>query len=193
MDRDASPVGEEPEGGGARRRLVAAALLRSFSSVVLLTVVYYLVPLEHGVGAVTVISLMSALALFGWMVFRQTVEIARSDHPVLRAVEALCTAVPFFLLTFAITYVLLSANAPQSFSEPLSRTDSLYFTVTVFATVGFGDIVPTTETGRVLTTVQMVADLVVVGVVAKVFFSAVRIGMRRQGGQPYRLPDDEPP
>jgi voltage-gated potassium channel len=30
--------------------------------------------------------------------------------------------------------------APHSIGAPLTRTDALYFTVTVFSTVGFGDI-----------------------------------------------------
>ena len=47
-----------------------------------------------------------------------------------------------------------------SFTEPLTRTDALYFTVTVFSTVGFGDISPKSEAARVVLIVQMLADLV---------------------------------
>lgn len=42
-----------------------------------------------------------------------------------------------------------------------------------------------------LVTVQMAADLIVVGVIAKALFGAVRIGMRRRG-DPYAPPEDEP-
>ena len=34
------------------------------------------------------------------------------------------------------------AQDPSSFGEPLTRSDALYFTITIFATVGFGDINP---------------------------------------------------
>ena len=44
------------------------------------------------------------------------------------------------LLVFASVYVQIETSQPNSFSETLSRTDALYFTVTVFATVGFGDM-----------------------------------------------------
>jgi hypothetical protein len=74
----------------------------------------------------------------------------------------------------------MDTAAPQSFSEPLGRLDSLYFTVTVFATVGFGDIVPVTSPARAITTVQMVGDLVLVGLVAQVIVGAVRRGMQRR-------------
>ena len=46
-----------------------------------------------------------------------------------------------------------------SFTEPLTRTDALYFTVTVFSTVGFGDIAAKSEAARIVLIVQMPADL----------------------------------
>jgi len=45
----------------------------------------------------------------------------------------------------------------------LTRSDSLYFTVTVFSTVGFGDITPKTELARLLVTGQMVVDVIILG------------------------------
>ena len=47
----------------------------------------------------------------------------------------------------------------SNFSQPLTRIDSVYFTVTTFATVGFGDITATTEAARLVVTGQMIADL----------------------------------
>ena len=60
----------------------------------------------------------------------------------------------------------------------------MYFTVTVFATVGFGDITAVTETARGVVIVQMLLGLVLVGVIARVIFGAVQEGRRRQGGRP---------
>src|SRR5712675_1980474 len=71
--------------------------------------------------------------------------ITRSPFPLLRGVEALATSIPLFLLLFAATYVVMATISASSFSQPLSRTDAIYFTVTVFATVGFGDITAKTE------------------------------------------------
>ena len=47
--------------------------------------------------------------------------------------------------------------------EDLSRTDALYFTVTVFSTVGFGDISPTSESARLVVSGQMILDLFILG------------------------------
>ncbi|MFM9500239.1 potassium channel family protein, partial [Streptomyces galilaeus] len=49
-----------------------------------------------------------------------------------------------------------------SFSEAISRTDVLYFTMTVFSTVGFGDISPRSETARLLVTGQVTASLLLI-------------------------------
>jgi hypothetical protein len=50
----------------------------------------------------------------------------------------------------------MSLSAPHAFSEPLNRTAALYFAVTLFSTVGLGDIAPVSRR-RAVVTVQMVA------------------------------------
>ena len=78
---------------------------------------------------------------------------------------------------------------PGAFSEPLRRTDALYFTITVFATVGFGDIAPVTAGARVVTMVQMLGDLLVVGLVLHLMVGAVRAGLRRRAAASAGVPD----
>ena len=91
--------------------------------------------------------------------------------------EALAVTVPVFLLLFAATYFMMEqANADNFNVDSLTRTDSLYFTVTVFATVGFGDIAATSQVARVAVIAQMILDLLVLGLVVKVFVGAVEIG-----------------
>ncbi|MEW2585614.1 potassium channel family protein [Streptomyces virginiae] len=177
-----------------RRRVLLSHCLRGTASVVLLTALYFMAPLEGGFGLLTVLTLVLGLLAFGLLTAWQVSAIARSEYPRLSALEAMATAVPLFLIVFSATYFMLSESVPGTFSEPLNRTDALYFTVTVFATVGFGDIVPVTGTGRVLATAQMVADLIVVGVIAKALFGAMKIGMRRRGGGglPFSDEDDGP-
>lgn len=171
--------------------MLLVSLLRSTAVVALLTALFYLAPFDRTVGIGTAAALIVGLLAFAALIAWQTVAIIRSEHPRLRAFEALASAVPLFLLLFAATYFLIARELPSSFSEPLNRTDALYFTVTVFATVGFGDIVATTETARVLVIVQMMADLVLVGLIAKVLFGAVQMGLKRKQSGP-RPPQDTP-
>jgi voltage-gated potassium channel len=163
-----------------RRRLLLASLARSTLTATLLVVVYYLAPLDRRLTAKTAWWLAAGLLAFVAVTVVQIRAVVRSAHPRLRAIESLSTAVPMFLLVFAAAYDVLGANQPHSFTQPLTRTDALYFTVTVFATVGFGDIAPRTETARVVTTVQMVLDLLVLGVIVRVILGAVEVALRRR-------------
>ncbi|MFI6562760.1 potassium channel family protein [Streptomyces sp. NPDC050534] len=158
----------------SRSRLLLSAA-RSLLAVILSVVVYYLVPLDKGLDIGTAIALTVSLLLFAGVLAWQVRTVTRSDYPRLRAIETLATAGPIFLIIFAAAYVLLSKNQADSFPETLGRTNALYFTVTVFATVGFGDITPVTTTARVLTMVQMLVDVILVGMIARILLGAVRI------------------
>ena len=64
---------------------------------------------------------------------------------------------------------------PTAFDvDGLTRLDTLYFTVTVFSSVGFGDISALSQNARALVTVQMVLNLLVLGAGIRVFVGAVQ-------------------
>jgi voltage-gated potassium channel len=108
-------------------------------------------------------------------------KVLTSRHPGLRAIEALAVTLPLFLLLFATTYFLMSVHGSGTFTqEHLSRTDALYFAVTIFATVGFGDITAASQSARLVVTFQMLLDLVILGVGINAFVSAARLGRKRQ-------------
>ncbi len=92
----------------------------------------------------------------------------------------MATVIPLFLVLFAWIYFTMSGFDPGYFSTPLDRTRALYFTVTIFSTVGFGDIVPRVDVARIVTMVQMIADLVVIAVVVRLIFGAASRGVARQ-------------
>lgn len=175
------PLPESVVAGQIRppRRLIAITLLRAIGSTVGLVVLYYALPLDHTstsiAASVLIVGLVGLVALVSYQVH----SITQSNWPGLRAVEALATSLPLFLLLFASTYLVLSAISAGNFSQPLTHTDSLYFTVTVFATVGFGDIVAKTETTRLIVTGQMMLDLVILGLGAKVILGAVTRARQR--------------
>ena len=168
------------------RRPLIVGVVRTLVTTAGLLAVYFAVPLDRGFTARTVIVLAGGVLVVGLLVAWQVWAILRAPHPALRAVEGIALSIPLFLLLFATTYVQLSGTDPGAFSEPVSRIDGIYFVVTVFATVGFGDIAPVSEVARVLTTVQMVGDLVLIGLVLKVFLAAV--DRRRQAATEPRPP-----
>jgi hypothetical protein len=155
-------------------------VLRSAVVVTLMLVVYYLAPLDQSVSYLVAVEFAMGLAVLAGTIAWQIRAVLRSSTPRLRAVEAAAVAIPFLLLLYASTYELLAQAVPQSFTEPLTRTDSLYFTLTVFSTVGFGDITPRTEVARIVTMTQMIAGLVALGIVAKILLAAVQVAVQRQ-------------
>ena len=173
-------------GAAKRRRLTALALLRSAVTATVLVALYYLLPLDHipsvPLGVLLAIGLVILLSVAAWQV--RTIIGAR--HPTVRAIGALATTVPLFLLLFATTYFLMARTTPASFSDHLTRTDALYFTVTTFSTVGYGDITAVSESARLVVIAQMILDLLALGLGIRVFTGAVQRGRQR----PRPDPDD---
>ncbi|MFG1622646.1 potassium channel family protein [Kribbella sp. NPDC049227] len=163
-----------------RRRLALASLLRSLLVSVIIVAGYFLLPMRLD-GAAAIVALFGGLAVVALLLAWQIREIARSPYPRVRAIGSLATSVPLFLAVFAMTYYLMGRTQPANFNESLNRLDAMYFTVTVFATVGFGDIVPVSSGARVVATVQMLGDLLIVGLVARTLIGAVQHNLSRRG------------
>jgi preprotein translocase subunit YajC len=161
-----------------RRRLVARALLRPAVTAGGLGILYYQLPLgaqwSRGTAAGFLVGLVALLALIVW----QARAIATAAYPRVRAIEALATTIAYFVFLFSAAYFIVASSQPAAFNETLTRTDSLYFTVTVFTSVGFGDIVAVTEGARVMVIVQMLGGLALLGAGARVLLSAVQAGLR---------------
>jgi hypothetical protein len=97
-------------------------LLRALGSTAALVAIYYLLPLDRTSISVAVWMLaFGLLALVGLVSF-QVRSIIRAEYPALRAVGALATSVPLFLLLFAGTYFVMGGISGANFSEPLTRT-----------------------------------------------------------------------
>jgi voltage-gated potassium channel len=156
-------------------------LLRVTLSLVALFVTYFLLPVRSRGGGAEVFWLVIELLIFGAVVGIQVPAIIRSRHPILRAVEAVAILIPLYLLIFARIYLANSLSDPSGFTRQLDTTTALYFTVTVFATVGFGDIVANTNSMRLLVTAQMILNLVILGLVIRLMVSAARRGVARRG------------
>jgi voltage-gated potassium channel len=165
-----------------RKRLIIGAVLRGLVVATVLVVLYYLLPLDRPLDTGTAVRLLIGLLVFAGLAVWQVKAIVGSRYPGLRAAEALGLIIPLYLLLFASTYFLMERASAASFTQSLTRTDALYFSVTVFTTVGFGDIAARSETARVLLIIQMLADLALLGAGARVLLGAVQRGQQRRSG-----------
>jgi voltage-gated potassium channel len=162
-------------------RAAVRAVPRVTGSTAGLVAIYYLLPLDHSPAWAAIIILVTGLVLLVGLIAWQVRVITAHRYPGVRAAEALATSIPLFLLLFASTYLFLANVSASNFGERLTHTDALYFAVTVFSTVGFGDITAKSEVARLVVTGQMLADLIVLGLGIRVIVGAVSRGRQRRG------------
>jgi voltage-gated potassium channel len=162
-----------------RQWVVVLATLRTVATIAVVVTLYFLLPMDRSMDdaaaaglALGVLALVAIVALQVWT-------ISRSKHPTARGIEALALTIPLYVLLFATTYYLMARAQPTAFSAPISRTDAMYFSSTVFTTVGFGDITAKSETARVIVTLRMMLDLVALGLAVRLVLNAVKLGQQR--------------
>jgi voltage-gated potassium channel len=163
--------------------LIVKTLIRATFTTVSLVLVYYAAPLQDRITHYTAVILPLGLLAFAALTYRGIRAISDSQTPKIKLVEVLATVVPLFVVVFASTYYVLSTRAHSSFSAPLTRTDSLYFTLTVLSTLGFGDLVPVSESARIIVMLQIVGDIVIIGAGVRVLAGAVARGSRLHEGR----------
>jgi voltage-gated potassium channel len=165
-----------------RRAWLRTGAVLALVWVVLITVYYLvpadLVPARHR-GADAFLRLGVGTALFAAVLAWQARRIVGAELPELRAVQALGVVIPLFLILFAAFYLSMSNASAHTFSQPLDHTRAIYFTITVFSTVGFGDITPQTDPARIIVSIQMLLDLVIIGAVVRMILNAAQAGLAR--------------
>jgi voltage-gated potassium channel len=174
-----------------RRRRAVLGIFRGLASTIVLVTLFYVLPLDRlnvPLWVVLTVGLVILFAISAW----QLNAVLRARYPAVRAIEALAITVPLFLLLFASAYFVMEKGSPASFTHSLTRTDALYFTVTTFSTVGYGDITPASQTARVVVTVQMLLDLLALGLGIRAFVGAVQLA-RQQRPAAAELSAPEPP
>jgi hypothetical protein len=154
--------------------------VQALASIAAVITIYFLLPLDGRLSLGAGTGLLLALVAFVVLGVAQVKSVVRSAYPAMRAVRVLAVLIPVFIVAFAAYYYVVARQSPSSFNAALTRTDALYFTVTVLATVGFGDIVATSQATRIAVTVQMVADLAVLGLLVRTAARAVAHGWARQ-------------
>jgi voltage-gated potassium channel len=176
-------VQQKDQGGFAPgRRLVLGTVARSIAVAAGLVAVYFVAPLDQESVVMSFVVLAGSCVALTVLVGVQVQAVVSSPRPALRAIEALAVSVPSLVLIFACGYYVMSRQDPANFNEALSRLDALYFSMTTLATVGYGDIVARSEVGRAVVSLQMLFDLVALGIGVRVIVGAVQIGRQRSAG-----------
>ncbi|HTJ35351.1 MAG TPA: potassium channel family protein [Dactylosporangium sp.] len=139
-----------------------------------LLALYLAAPLNNPLSAGGLFVLMAAVLLVLVLVMWELRALMAAEHPRLRALGILISSFPMLILPFAGAYVWLANRSPEHFHQSLSHVAGLYFAMTVFTTVGFGDIAPRTEAAQLMVLTQMLADVLYVGLFARLLVAAAR-------------------
>jgi hypothetical protein len=156
-------------------------IVRSAAIVVVLFAAYGLLPFRGErwwVGALLGTVLLVAMVPTA---VRRLRRVLASDRPLVEAIEALVLMLAMLITGFGAVYFAMNRDGRQ-ISGLDTRLDAIYFTVTTLATVGFGDIAAASQSARLLVTVQMMFDLVFVGVAVRVFANMARRRSDEQAG-----------
>jgi voltage-gated potassium channel len=124
------------------------------------------------------VALLAAMALIGAIVFAVSRDVAifLAETGLLLddfAARIARLAIPAFafltyyallVIVFGAIYTLMSQSAAEHFRvfgavRPLSFAEAMYFSVVTVSTVGFGDIVPSSNAVRLLASLQVLASL----------------------------------
>ncbi len=163
---------------------IAATLGRLFLGFWIIFGILQLVPQDaDGRFVLPLVIAAVAVVLYVWFFRRQVRSIYQARFPTLRAVESLILVAAMFLAIFSMVYVMISLSDPPAFTEPLDPFVGYYFSLTVLATVGFGDITPVSTVARSVTMVQMAFDLAFIAVVIRVFTSSARRALAARNEQ----------
>jgi hypothetical protein len=159
---------------GARRRALLQSAVIIVAALAFLLAALYLLPFNHLSSGRSVVRLGVVIALVAAVFIVEVRRITQAELPELRAVEALGIVIGVFLVGFSIIYLSMSRNNVLTFTQPLDPTRALYFTISVFSTVGFGDITPRTDPARLIVAAQMLLDLAIIGVAVRMIFTVAR-------------------
>jgi hypothetical protein len=142
------------------------------AEVVALVAAYFLVPLE-GSLAFRLFCYAVGLALVVFVIGRQMRRHFASRNNDIR-IDSLALAIVLTVLLFALTYYTLNTAQPGDFAELTTRVDALYYSLTIATTTGFGDVSAHSQLARVLVSLQLVFNMLLVATAVPLLTRTVR-------------------
>ena len=145
---------------------VAAAVMHMLAIVGVAIVAYSLLPMRGRWAWLGAVGAIAAQLLLVPFTVRRARYLTTSSQPFLDAAVAVTTIVTVLIFGFAGVFMVLSRD-PGQVDGLETKIDSVYFTVTTLSTVGTGDIHAEGQMARVVATLQMLINLILLGVAVR--------------------------
>ncbi|MFD6401428.1 potassium channel family protein [Nocardia sp. NPDC060249] len=182
-----------------RGRRFPGHAMRNGAAALCAVVLYYSVPvgwmfeLDAWPGRlVGVFLFVGGIAGLGWLVWRRIDNYLREPTAAGAQVDGLLLLVCIVGVVFALFYYRLQQLHPDQFAGLETRTDALYYTLVTLGTVGFGDVHAVGQTARIVTMVQIVFDLVVLGTLLTIITTSVTGRIQAATRAAHELSGDAP-
>lgn len=149
----------------------------------MLVLVYALVPVPvdaWAIGTFTVYVVV-CLFVFTFVTVMALIRLSKARRPLFEGLTFVAIMASILVLSYSWLYLVMSVSDPTAFTEQLSKVSAVYFTVTVLATVGFGDITPTGDISRLVVTSQMLLGFTVITIAIKTVLSSTTSAVKKRG------------
>lgn len=142
--------------------------------------IFYLIPFDgmttNSQAVLRIVLGIALLILVIALLFRR---IMTAPIPQLKAMEALVVVLVKFICLFAGTYLAISHMNSDAFTEPLTHTSSLYFTIVTFGTVGYGDLTANSDFARILVSIQIILDFIFIAAIIRAFVAVAQLSLQK--------------
>jgi voltage-gated potassium channel Kch len=156
------------------RRTTVRILLRSGLTIAGMLALYAVIPVpgqRESLGLTAILALAGLGGLsYAFLALADRARRSTDENSV--RLEALVAVLYAFVVFMSLVYLALSSK-PGQFRGLHNRIDALYFTMSTIATVGFGDVHAVGAVSRAVVTVQMLLDIVFVGLMARIIIPSV--------------------
>jgi voltage-gated potassium channel len=153
------------------------------------TVVYYVIPVPSHLGqAWWAVMFFAGSTALGVLILLAVMRLLRAGEA--GRVRGLVVLLTLTVLFFSWADKSIATMSGQ-FDDLHTRTDALYFNVSTLATVGFGDVHPVGQLARAAVTLQIVFNLVFLGIAVSMITGFFRTRARGRMHPSHRPADGD--
>jgi voltage-gated potassium channel len=160
---------------------------RSALGLVAVLVLYFALPIDDDSSVIRLASQIVlagvCVGLVGRVILREVGRMLRGD-PLRMTGLQLVIVLEVVMVLFAFTYFSLAVHGHHQMAGISTRVDALYFSATTMTTVGYGDVHPVGQVARVITTYQLVFDVVFIAAFARLLTRATGSAHHRRDQPP---------